>query len=317
MTRRTGNGPPMSNDEQAGLSEAELAAEGGTALPDKEVVSILDLNADLDLAIDAAAPIDLAVAANANVAAPIDAAVGANMLSDGLRAPRRSPTRACIIDQGIDADATATSDQDSAIDQGDAAPTTAPTTGTDDRRRRPRHADATGADLDGAGRRAGCPTRRGRRRPAHGRARRPPTAVPTARCRDGRRRRQARRRRLGGGPSPTATALDRAPARRQPAQRQRRPRRRRRHRRADRRCGGGQRQRRRADRRRGRGQHRVDRPRRGRGRPAGRDHQPGHRPAPRPGGHATQDSDIEQPVAAGRQPGPNGRRATAAASAVP
>ena len=63
------------NDERpdTGLSDEELAAQGATALPDKEVVSILDLNADIDLAIDAAAPIDLAVAANANVAAPIDA----------------------------------------------------------------------------------------------------------------------------------------------------------------------------------------------------------------------------------------------------
>ena len=55
-----------------GLTPEELQAESATALPDKEVVSILDLNADLDLAIDAAAPIDLAVAANANVAAPIN-----------------------------------------------------------------------------------------------------------------------------------------------------------------------------------------------------------------------------------------------------
>ena len=44
-----------------GLSAEELGAEGVTALPDKEVVSILDLNADIDLAIDAAAPIDLAL----------------------------------------------------------------------------------------------------------------------------------------------------------------------------------------------------------------------------------------------------------------
>ena len=35
-----------------GLSAEELGAEGVTALPDKEVVSILDLNADIDLAID-------------------------------------------------------------------------------------------------------------------------------------------------------------------------------------------------------------------------------------------------------------------------
>ena len=63
------------------LSPEELAAETGAALPDKEVISLLDLNADLDIALDAAAPIDLAVAANANVAAPIDAAASANILS--------------------------------------------------------------------------------------------------------------------------------------------------------------------------------------------------------------------------------------------
>ena len=99
------------NDEQPdlGLSDDELNAQGATALPDKEVVSILDLNADLDLAIDAAAPIDLAVAANANVAAPIDAAVGANMLSIGSTAQALTD-QGVIIDQGIDADATATAD---------------------------------------------------------------------------------------------------------------------------------------------------------------------------------------------------------------
>ena len=50
-------------DASEGLSPDELAAQQATALPDKEVVSILDLNADIDLAIDAAAPIDLAAAA--------------------------------------------------------------------------------------------------------------------------------------------------------------------------------------------------------------------------------------------------------------
>ena len=110
----------MSNDEQSGLSDAELAGEAGTALPDKEVVSILDLNADLDLAIDAAAPIDLGVAANANVAAPIDAAVGANVLSEGSTAQALSDQGA-LINQDVSADATANATQDSTLDQG-AAP---------------------------------------------------------------------------------------------------------------------------------------------------------------------------------------------------
>ena len=94
------------SDDQQGLSAEELGSEGATALPDKEVVSILDLNADIDLAIDAAAPIDLAVAANANVAAPIDAAVGANMLSVDSTAQALSD-QGVIINQGIDADANA------------------------------------------------------------------------------------------------------------------------------------------------------------------------------------------------------------------
>ena len=85
------------------LTDAELSAQSGTALPDKEVVSILDLNADLDLALDVAAPIDLAVAANANVAAPIDAAVGANILSVGSTSTSLAD-QGVIIDQGITGD---------------------------------------------------------------------------------------------------------------------------------------------------------------------------------------------------------------------
>ena len=65
------------------ISPEELDAEVGAALPAKEVISLLDLNVDLDAALDIAAPVDLAVAANANVAAPIDAAVAANVLSLG------------------------------------------------------------------------------------------------------------------------------------------------------------------------------------------------------------------------------------------
>jgi hypothetical protein len=99
------------------LSQDELAAEAGTALPDKEVISLLDLNVDLDLALDVAAPIDLAVAANANVAAPIDAAVGANILSSGSQAAALSSQDA-LIDQGITGSAIAHGGQDSTIDQG-------------------------------------------------------------------------------------------------------------------------------------------------------------------------------------------------------
>lgn len=108
------------NDDQQGLSDEELSAHGATALPDKEVVSILDLNADINLAIDAAAPIDLAVAANANVAAPIDAAVGANVLSVDSNAQALSD-QGVLINQDVNADAVAHANQDSALDQGNDA----------------------------------------------------------------------------------------------------------------------------------------------------------------------------------------------------
>ncbi|TLM84667.1 peptidoglycan-binding protein [Pseudarthrobacter sp. NamE5] len=99
------------------LTDDELMSEQATALPDKEVASVLDLNADLDLGIDAAAPIDLAVAANANVAAPIDAAASANILSFGSEAQALAD-QGVSIEQGIVADANAESTQDSTINQG-------------------------------------------------------------------------------------------------------------------------------------------------------------------------------------------------------
>ena len=106
------------DNEMRPLTDEELMSEQATALPDKEVASVLDLNADLDLGINAAAPIDLAVAANANVAAPIDAAASANILSFGSDAQALSSQDAAI-DQGITADANADSTQDSLIGQGD------------------------------------------------------------------------------------------------------------------------------------------------------------------------------------------------------
>ena len=108
------------DDAPRPLSPEELAAETGAALPDKEVISLLDLNADLDIALDVAAPIDLAVAANANVAAPIDAAVGANVLSVGSTAQALAD-QGVLIDQGITGEAVATAPQDSTIDQTDDA----------------------------------------------------------------------------------------------------------------------------------------------------------------------------------------------------
>ncbi|HUP99776.1 MAG TPA: hypothetical protein VM093_04885 [Aeromicrobium sp.] len=107
----------MNDTHDEGLSPEELAAEGVTALPDKEVVSILDLNADIDLAIDAAAPIDLAAAANLNVAAPIDAAVGANVLSMDSAAQALAD-QGVMVTQDLDADAAASATQVSGLDQG-------------------------------------------------------------------------------------------------------------------------------------------------------------------------------------------------------
>ncbi len=108
----------MSNDERTPLTADELAMETATALPDKEVISILDLAADIDLAIDGAAPIDLAIALNANVVAPIDAAVGANVLSDDSIAEALAD-QGLVVTQTVDADASATAIQDSSIDQSD------------------------------------------------------------------------------------------------------------------------------------------------------------------------------------------------------
>ena len=50
----------VQNPDEAGLSQAELAAEGGEEIPDREAMSLV----------------------NANVAAPINAAVALNALSD-------------------------------------------------------------------------------------------------------------------------------------------------------------------------------------------------------------------------------------------
>ncbi|MDQ6716275.1 MAG: peptidoglycan-binding protein [Actinomycetota bacterium] len=116
----------MSDADLTPLSAEELAAEGATALPDKEVISLLDLNADLNLGLDVAAPIDLAVAANANVAAPIDASVGANVLSVGSDAQALAQ-QGTLIDQGITGDATASGTQDSVLHQAP-APADSPAT---------------------------------------------------------------------------------------------------------------------------------------------------------------------------------------------
>lgn len=106
----------MSDSLPLRLTMDDLEAEGGQALPAKEVISLLDLNVNLDLMLDVAAPIDLAVAANANVAAPIDAAVAANVLSDFSSATAVADQDA-VIAQSIDGVAIADAPQTSLIDQ--------------------------------------------------------------------------------------------------------------------------------------------------------------------------------------------------------
>lgn len=110
LTAPEAEAPTADDPAPTPLSEEELAAEGGVALPAKEVVSILDL------AVDLAAPVDLAVAANANVAAPIDAAVVANAASVDSQAVAVAQQHA-IITQNIEGSAEATSDQQSDIQQ--------------------------------------------------------------------------------------------------------------------------------------------------------------------------------------------------------
>jgi hypothetical protein len=78
--------------------------------------SLLELNVDLALDADVAAPIDAAVAANANVAAPIDAAVAANVASVGSVAVASADQDSIII-QDLVGTAEANADQDVTMDQ--------------------------------------------------------------------------------------------------------------------------------------------------------------------------------------------------------
>lgn len=120
------------------LSMADLEAESGTLLPNKEVMSLLDLNVNVDLALDLAAPVDLAVAANANIAAPIEAAVSSNVLSVGSDAGAGAH-QAVGLDQGISGSAVANAPQSAGVDQthdagapaADTSSAAAPTAGTE------------------------------------------------------------------------------------------------------------------------------------------------------------------------------------------
>ena len=90
---------------------------GGLNTGDLLKGDLLNVDVNVDLDADLAAPINGAVAANANVAAPIDASVAANILSDDSSAAALAQQDA-IINQTITGTADALSDQTSAIDQG-------------------------------------------------------------------------------------------------------------------------------------------------------------------------------------------------------
>jgi len=98
------------------LTPAEMDAESVSALPDREAMSLLDISANLDLALDIAAPIDAAIAANLNVAAPIDAAVAANVASVGSEATAVADQDSIIV-QELDGTAVATANQDATVQQ--------------------------------------------------------------------------------------------------------------------------------------------------------------------------------------------------------
>ena len=112
-----------------GLTPEELDAQDAAALPDREAMStldptsalntaLLDLDVNVDAALDVAAPVDAAVAANANAALPIDAAVSANVLSPDATSAAVASQDSGIM-QTLDGTAIATGDQDSVIEQGE------------------------------------------------------------------------------------------------------------------------------------------------------------------------------------------------------
>src|SRR5204863_3890598 len=109
----------MMGDELERVSMDEIEAEGATALPNKEVMSLLDVNANVDLGLDLAAPVDLAAAANLNVAAPIEAAASANVLSPDAQAVSLAHQQGSI-DQTISGSADATSVQHADVSQSSA-----------------------------------------------------------------------------------------------------------------------------------------------------------------------------------------------------
>ena len=96
-------------DPTAGLDPSQLLGAG-----------LLDLDVNIDLDADAAAPVNAGVAANANIAAPIDAAVSANILSPDAESVAVA-SQTSVINQELDGVAIADPDQTSDIGQGEVA----------------------------------------------------------------------------------------------------------------------------------------------------------------------------------------------------
>jgi len=104
---------------------------GGLDTGDLLKGDLLNVDVNVDLDADLAAPINGAVAANANIAAPIDASVAANILSDDSEATAIAQQDA-IITQSITGNAEALSDQTSDIDQSSVEPVDTDTASADD-----------------------------------------------------------------------------------------------------------------------------------------------------------------------------------------
>jgi hypothetical protein len=123
------------NPADDGLSPEELATHDAAALPDREAMStiptsLLDLDVNLDAALDLAAPVDAGIALNANAALPIDAAVSANVLSPGAESGAQAE-QVSVINQDLDGVAIADPDQTSNIEQGETVAGADTTAGTD------------------------------------------------------------------------------------------------------------------------------------------------------------------------------------------
>ena len=139
----------MAKHEIERVSMDDVEAEDAVSLPDKEVMSLLDVNANVDLGLDLAAPVDLAAAANLNVAAPLEASAAANVLSPDGQAVAAAQQHGSI-EQGISGSADATAPQHAHVTQNSNPPesggtTPAPTAGE------PAQSGAAGAAADAGG----------------------------------------------------------------------------------------------------------------------------------------------------------------------